>query len=72
MHSNITTLVFVFDNQHDYINMAQRFGIKRVDAGWANRKMGIGRVIRGAELIKQLGNTNSDIIEEPLFDHNDT
>lgn len=65
-------LVFVFDNQHDYINMAQRFGIKRVDAGWANRKMGIGRVIRGAELIKQLGNTNSDIIEEPLFDHNDT
>ncbi len=62
-------LVFVFDNQHDYINMAQRFGIKRVDAGWANRKMGIGRVIKGAELVKQLGDSNRDTFTESLLDN---
>lgn len=54
-------LVFVFDNQHDFLNMAQEFGIQRVDAGWANRKIGIGRVIKGAELVKRIRNKNNNI-----------
>lgn len=65
-------LVFVFDNQHDFISMAQRFGIKHVDAGWGNRKMGIGRVIKGAELIKQLGNSDSNTLEGTFFDNLDS
>lgn len=54
-------LVFVFDNQHDFLNMAQEFGIQRVDAGWVNRKIGIGRVIKGAELVKRIRNKDSNI-----------
>lgn len=54
-------LVFVFDNQHDFLNMAQEFGIQIVDAGWVNRKIGIGRVIKGAELVKRIRNKDSNI-----------
>lgn len=54
-------LVFVFDNQHDFINMAQEFGIQKVDAGWVNRKLGIGRVLKGEELVKRLRNKDSNI-----------
>lgn len=57
-------LVFVFDNQHDFLNMAQEFGIHRVDAGWVNRKIGIGRVIKGAELVKRIRNKDSNIEQE--------
>ena len=54
-------LVFVFDNQHDFINMAQEFGIQKVDAGYSNRKLGIGRVLKGEELIKRIRNQDSNI-----------
>ena len=54
-------LVFVFDNQHDFLNMAQEFGIQRVDAGWVNRKIGIGRGIKGAELVKRVRDKDSNI-----------
>lgn len=48
-------LVFVFDNQHDFINMASEFGITKVDAGYSTRKLGIGRVLKGEELVKRVG-----------------
>ena len=54
-------LVFVFDNQHDFINAASEFGLKKVDAGYSTRKLGIGRVLRGAELVKRIGHQDSDI-----------
>lgn len=59
-------LVFVFDNQFDFMNMAQEFGIERVDAGYSNRKIGIGRIVKGAELVKRIGHQSSDIESEPL------
>lgn len=59
-------LVFVFDNQHDFLNMAQEFGIKKVDAGWVNRKLGIGRVVKGNELVKRIRNQDSDIEQGTL------
>lgn len=61
-------LVFVFDNQHDFINAAQEFGVHRVDAGYNNRKLGIGRVLKGEELLKRVRNTNSNLISEPFPD----
>lgn len=54
-------IVFVFDNQHDFINMASEFGLKKVDAGYSTRKLGIGRVLKGEELIKRVGHKDSDI-----------
>lgn len=54
-------VVFVFNNQHDFLNVATEFGIKKVDAGYSTRKLGIGRVLRGEELVKRLGNKDSHI-----------
>ena len=54
-------LVFVFDNQHDFISMAQEFGIEKVDAGYTVRKLGIGRVLKGAELVKRIRDKDSNI-----------
>lgn len=54
-------LVFVFDNQFDFMKMAQEFGIERVDSGYGMRKMGIGRVIKGAKLVEKLEHQDSDI-----------
>lgn len=53
-------LVFVFRNQHDFLRCANEFGIKKVDAGYTTRKLGIGRVVEGAELVKRLGYQDSD------------
>jgi hypothetical protein len=58
-------LVFVFDNQHDFINMASEFGITKVDAGYSTRKLGIGRVLKGEELIKRVGHQDSDTEPQP-------
>lgn len=54
-------LVFVFDNQHDFIGMAQEFGLEKVDAGYTVRKLGIGRVLKGGELVKRLRDKNNNI-----------
>ena len=54
-------LVFVFDNQFDFMNMAQEFGVEKVDSGYGTRKMGIGRVIKGAKLVEKLGHQSSDL-----------
>lgn len=48
-------LVFVFDNQMDFMQMAQMFGIKKVDSGYTTRKLGIGRVIKGEKLVEAVG-----------------
>ncbi len=50
-------LVFVFDNTMDWLNVANEFGLKKVDAGYGKtKKVGIGRVLRGKELVERLGN----------------
>ncbi|HHU80988.1 MAG TPA: ParB N-terminal domain-containing protein [Acholeplasmataceae bacterium] len=54
-------LVFVFDNQHDFVGMAQEFGLEKVDAGYTVRKLGIGRVLKGGELVKRLRDKNNNI-----------
>src|SRR5690554_5201605 len=54
-------VVFVFDNSIDFLNIINEFDIKRVNAGYdGTRKIGIGRVIKGEELIKRLGLEDSD------------
>lgn len=54
-------IVFVFDNQMDWLNIVNEFGLKRVDAGYGkNVKIGLGRVINGKELVERLRHKNSD------------
>ncbi len=54
-------VVFVFDNSIDFLNIINEFDIKRVNAGYdGTRKIGIGRVIKGEELVKRLGLKDSD------------
>lgn len=54
-------VVFVFDNSIDFLNIINEFDIKRVNAGYdGTRKIGIGRVIKGEELVKRLGLEDSD------------
>lgn len=57
-------LVFVFDSQQDFLNMAQEFGLHRVDAGWVNRKIGLGRVLKGEELVKRIRHQDSDTVKK--------
>lgn len=48
-------IVFVFKNQMDWLNACSEFGLKRVDAGYNGiRKIGIGRVVKGEELVARL------------------
>lgn len=54
-------LVFVFDNQMDFMQMAQLFGIQKVDAGYTTRKLGIGRVIKGEKLVEVVGHQGSNL-----------
>ncbi len=56
-------VVFVFNNQQDFLNVCTNFGIEKVDGGWVNRKIGIGRVLKGEELVKKIRDKDSDIIE---------
>ena len=54
-------VVFVFDNQMDWLNVVTEFGLERVNAGYGKtRKIGLGRVIDGARLLEKLGNKNRD------------
>lgn len=54
-------LVFVFDNQFDFMKMAQEFGVQKVDSGYGMKKIGIGRIIKGAKLVEKLGYQDTDI-----------
>lgn len=48
-------LVFVFDNQMDWMHACERFQIDRVDGGYGtNKKVGVGRVLKGARLLKEI------------------
>lgn len=48
-------VVFVFDNQADWLNVVTEFKLHKVDAGYgATRKIGLGRVIDGKELLSRL------------------
>ena len=49
-------LVFVFDEMHDFLRALNLFNVKRVDSSFSekNKKIGIGRVIFGKELLKKL------------------
>lgn len=54
-------VVFVFDNQMDWLNVVSEFGLERVNAGYGKtRKIGLGRVIDGTRLLEKLGNKNRD------------
>lgn len=63
-------IVFVFDNTMDWLNVVNEFGLKKVNAGYGTtKKVGVGRVIKGAELIKRIGHTDTDI--EPRSEFHD-
>lgn len=50
-------LVFVFDNQFDWLSMVNEFNIHKVDAGYGKtKKIGLGRVLNGKELISRISN----------------
>lgn len=54
-------IVFVFDNQMDWLNIANQFGLHKVNAGYgATKKVGIGRVINGKRLLELLGYKDTD------------
>ena len=48
-------IVFVFDNQMDWLKVVNEFGIKKVDAGYGStKKVGVGRVIDGKRLLEKI------------------
>lgn len=48
-------VVFVFDNQQDWLNVVSKFNLGRVDAGYGDtKKVGVGRVLNGKELLERL------------------
>lgn len=54
-------LVFVFKNQHDWLNIVQQFGVEKVDAGYGKtKKVGIGRVLDGKRLLEKMGYKDTD------------
>lgn len=54
-------IVFLFNNQHDFLNIASLFNLEKVDAGFTTKKIGLGRVIDGKKLLEKLGCKDSDI-----------
>lgn len=48
-------VVFVFKNQQDWLNIVNKFGIEKVDAGYgATKKVGVGRVFDGKRLLEEI------------------
>lgn len=58
-------IVFVFDQMHDYINVLNYFNVKKVDSSFSekNKKIGIGRVIKGSELLKKIHSDNTEDVK---------
>lgn len=55
-------IVFVFDNQMDWLNICNQFGLKKVDAGYGKiKKVAVGRVFDGRKLIEKIGYKDSNI-----------
>lgn len=54
-------LVFVFDNQMDWLNAVNAFGIHKVNAGYGTtKKVGVGRVVDGKRLLERIQYPTSD------------
>lgn len=48
-------IVFVFDNELDWVYILNRFNVKKLDFGYnGTRKVGLGRVIDGQRLIEEI------------------
>lgn len=48
-------IVFVFDNQMDWLNAVSEFDIHKVDAGYGTtKKIGVGRVVDGKRLLEKI------------------
>lgn len=49
-------VVFVFDDLQDWLNIQQEFGLEKKEVGFSrkHKRVGLGRVIRGEELLKRL------------------
>ena len=57
-------IVFVFDNQMDWLTAVTKFGLRKVDAGYGKtKKVGLGRVLDGKELLRKVVDTDFDIVE---------
>lgn len=55
-------LVFVFDNQMDWLNIASHFNIEKVNAGYGDiKKVGVGRVVNGKRLLEATQHQNPNI-----------
>jgi hypothetical protein len=59
-------IVFLFDNDHDWLYISNKLGLKKVDSSYSpkNKKIGLGRVIQGnkiLELLKELEAKNEII-----------
>lgn len=58
-------VVFVFENQMDWLNVVNEFGIKKVMAGYGeHKKVGVGRVINGKRLLEKLRHTDNNTEQE--------
>lgn len=66
-------LVFVFDNQMDWLNAVNAFGIHKVNAGYGTtKKVGIGRVVDGKRLLERIQYPVADPEQGPESDdHHD-
>lgn len=54
-------VVFVFNNQMDWLNIVNEFGLHKVNAGYgATKKVGVGRVIDGKRLLEALRHQDTD------------
>ena len=54
-------IVFLFNNQHDFLNLVSFFGLEKIDAGFTTKKIGLGRVIDGKKLLEKIKCENIDI-----------
>lgn len=54
-------IVFVFDNQMDWLNIVNQFNLKRVNAGYGTtKKIGVGRVVNGKRLLELIQHKDTD------------
>lgn len=54
-------IVFVFDNQFDWLNACSRFNLEKVDAGYGKtKKIGLGRVLDGKRLLEAIEHQSGD------------
>lgn len=56
-------IVLVFKNSHDWLHAQQRFGLQDVNESWVKgkRKVGLGRVIDGAQFVQMLDSVEGQI-----------